>query len=443
MSDPNHLSTRDRNSEESAADVVPSAVSEVVSDTAADTASASNTQDAAVAANSADAPDVKSTQETRNIVPISFDGTAKQYFKLFTVNLLLTIITLGIYSAWARIRTRRFFSGNTYIGKHNLEFDAHPVSILVSRILVVIVLGGLLFAEIRFEFIWSGVGIFLVGVLLLMPFALVRGRSFIARHTIHRTVRFRYRLAYRRPVILYLGYAFFAILITYTATLVTTTLVTTTEDTTYWTPFFASLVGAALAYPLLIHFDHRIQIDQLLLGKLPFSYEGRIGPYYRGMMKASLWSIGISIVVTAAIFIIDYIVTLLIRADPGSELLVGAVIAVLSTLLYVVCMAPYRSILTCLYWRSFRIGEDSAIESRLEWLPYARLLIDNYILIILSLGLMYPWARVRAYRHVAERLRVRLGPATAAAYFSSSDDLTPLAGEFADVAGWDVDFGAI
>ena len=71
------------------------------------------------------------------------------------------------------------------------------------------------------------------------------------------------------------------------------------------------------------------------------------------------------------------------------------------------------------------------------------LLAVNYTLTFLSAGLLYPWARVRAYRYIAERLHIRLGPETAAEYSSAGDDLTPLAGEFADVAGWDFDFGAV
>ena len=438
MSDPDHPSTRNPNAQDAAAGVAPGSASDALS--------VSHTQGSASVAAALDESD------TLRIVPISFEGTANRYFKLFTVNLLLTIITLGIYSAWARVRTRRFFMGHTYIGKHNLEFDARPIDILISRILVAIVLGGLLFAEFRYDLIWSGVGIFLVGVLLLMPFALVRGRAFIARHTIHRTLRFRYRLEYRRPVILYLVYAFFAITIVYTSTSAFDPEGMTMTGGGLF--FAAALVAAVLAAPLLIHFGHRIQIDQLHFGKLHFFYEGGVGRYYRESIKAFLLSFGVSIVVSLVSFAIINIGTAIIlplvigeSGEHGSGLTVGvtviSIVGFLASLLYVVCIAPYRAVITCLYWSSFRIGKDSAIESRLEWWPYARLLIVNYTLIILSLGLMYPWARVRAYRHVAERLQVGIGPETAAEYLSSPDDLTPLAGEFADVAGWDFDFGAI
>lgn len=50
--------------------------------------------------------------------PISefrFIGTGTQYFGIWIVNLLLSILTLGIYSAWAKVRRQQFLS--TYLVK--------------------------------------------------------------------------------------------------------------------------------------------------------------------------------------------------------------------------------------------------------------------------------------------------------------------------------------
>lgn len=46
-----------------------------------------------------------------------FRGTAKEYFKIWIVNVLLSIVTFGIYSAWAAVRTRRYFYGNTVLSE--------------------------------------------------------------------------------------------------------------------------------------------------------------------------------------------------------------------------------------------------------------------------------------------------------------------------------------
>ncbi|MBM3540446.1 MAG: DUF898 domain-containing protein, partial [Alphaproteobacteria bacterium] len=44
---------------------------------------------------------------------LAFNGTAGQYFGIWATNVALTILTLGIWSAWAKVRTKRYFLGNT------------------------------------------------------------------------------------------------------------------------------------------------------------------------------------------------------------------------------------------------------------------------------------------------------------------------------------------
>lgn len=51
--------------------------------------------------------------------PIEFHGTAKEYFGIWIVNVLLSIITLGVYGAWAKVRDRKYFYGNTFVDEQN------------------------------------------------------------------------------------------------------------------------------------------------------------------------------------------------------------------------------------------------------------------------------------------------------------------------------------
>jgi hypothetical protein len=45
--------------------------------------------------------------------PFEFRGEAREYFRIWIVNLALGIVTLGVYSAWAKVRSERYFYGNT------------------------------------------------------------------------------------------------------------------------------------------------------------------------------------------------------------------------------------------------------------------------------------------------------------------------------------------
>ena len=38
-----------------------------------------------------------------------FSGRGDEYFRIWIVNLALTILSLGIFSAWAKVRTERYF----------------------------------------------------------------------------------------------------------------------------------------------------------------------------------------------------------------------------------------------------------------------------------------------------------------------------------------------
>ena len=67
----------------------------------------------------------------------SFAATAAEYFRIWIVNLLLTIVTLGIYSAWAKVRRLRYFYGNTFVDGQSFEYHGQPLAILKGRLIVV------------------------------------------------------------------------------------------------------------------------------------------------------------------------------------------------------------------------------------------------------------------------------------------------------------------
>jgi uncharacterized membrane protein YjgN (DUF898 family) len=47
--------------------------------------------------------------------PVSFTGTGSEYFKIWIVNLLLIIVTCGIYYPWAKVRKSKYIYSNTMV----------------------------------------------------------------------------------------------------------------------------------------------------------------------------------------------------------------------------------------------------------------------------------------------------------------------------------------
>jgi uncharacterized membrane protein YjgN (DUF898 family) len=70
---------------------------------------------------------------------VTFTGSGGDYFKLWLSNLLLTIVTLGIYTPWARRRRIQYFFRNTEVGADPLDFTASSRSMVTSFVLVALV----------------------------------------------------------------------------------------------------------------------------------------------------------------------------------------------------------------------------------------------------------------------------------------------------------------
>ena len=66
----------------------------------------------------------------RTDYPVRFLGTGSEYFRIWIVNLLLTIVTLGIYSAWAKVRRLKYMYRNTQIAGSSFDYHGSPIAIL-------------------------------------------------------------------------------------------------------------------------------------------------------------------------------------------------------------------------------------------------------------------------------------------------------------------------
>jgi Predicted membrane protein len=90
-----------------------------------------------------------------------FKGNASEYFGIWIVNILLTIVTLGLYAPWAKVRRLRYFYGNTWVFQRRFDFTGLPTKILVGRIIALVVYGGFSFAA---KYSWEA---FLAGFVLI------------------------------------------------------------------------------------------------------------------------------------------------------------------------------------------------------------------------------------------------------------------------------------
>ena len=72
------------------------------------------------------------------MVKPQFTGSAAEYFRIWIVNLFLTLVSLGVYSAWAKVRKKRYFYGATRLDGDTFDYFASPKAILYGRIIAVV-----------------------------------------------------------------------------------------------------------------------------------------------------------------------------------------------------------------------------------------------------------------------------------------------------------------
>src|ERR1700692_3108359 len=81
-----------------------------------------------------------SSSSTRAPEQLHFTGSGAEYFGIWIVNLLLTIVTLGIYSAWAKVRRLEYLYRHTELAESGFDFHGSPGLILFGRAIALVML---------------------------------------------------------------------------------------------------------------------------------------------------------------------------------------------------------------------------------------------------------------------------------------------------------------
>jgi uncharacterized membrane protein YjgN (DUF898 family) len=116
---------------------------------------------------------------------IEFTGTGSEYFRIWFTNLLLTYLTLGIYSAWAKVRREKYFHQNTLVAGYSLDYHGKPIAILKGRVLAFILLVASSSTALPV------VGYIALGIIALaFPFFMQRSLRFRLANSSYRGIRF-------------------------------------------------------------------------------------------------------------------------------------------------------------------------------------------------------------------------------------------------------------
>ena len=123
------------------------------------------------------------------VIPFKFTGRAGEYFGIWISNIFLTVITLGIYSAWAKVRNLRYFYRSTSLDGAHFDYHANPVAILKGRLIAVAFFVIYVIVSKLLPVVGFGLSMVLLGAI---PWIIVRSLKFRFAYTSYRNLRFSF-----------------------------------------------------------------------------------------------------------------------------------------------------------------------------------------------------------------------------------------------------------
>jgi len=365
---------------------------------------------------------------------IRFTGSGSEYFRIWIVNLLLVLVTLTLYYPWAKVRRLRYFYGNTLVDGAPLGFHGNPLKMLRGYLLV-----GLLFALYSLAGSFSAVAglLALVFVAAIAPALLKSSMRFRLANTSWRGMRFIFSGtvagAYRAMLPLFVP----GLLIAGVAP-----WVVNPQKPPVW--YGALMLGVGLStlavLPWLFWRLKRYQHENYGLASLQTGFKATVGSFYMLALKAMGVSLLMTLLVAALAGISMYLTLDGLRTGlqlTGWYVVPGLLLAFVTT--YVAFTAYVTARLQNLVWT--KTGNRSMrFLSHLRFSRLFRLTLKNWLLMLLTLGLYWPFASVAITRMRLEAvtIKTRHDPATLVSLLQASD--VEAAG---DAAGdlFDIDIG--
>lgn len=301
---------------------------------------------------------------------VEFHGNAREYFGIWIVNTALTLLTLGLYAPWAKVRRNRYFSANTTVLGHSFDYHATGGQLLKGWLIVAVYLVGYNLIADTYPI---AALVIAVGVMIALPWLVDRALRFKARVTSYRNVRFQFigRLSQAYVSILLGG--------------------------------ILSLVSLGLLAPVFSRVYQRYLLAGLRFGDHGFETRGRLWSLYK-----SIWlpAIILLIGVLPALVVASLVVNNEYRFTPEAlwtrewlrmifHVIFSYFAAIPFLLAYFFMLIIYRTGVRNVMWSAASYDGKHRLLSDVPRLRYAWILLTNTLATILSLGLLRPWAAVR------------------------------------------------
>jgi uncharacterized membrane protein YjgN (DUF898 family) len=306
---------------------------------------------------------------------LEYVGPTGTMFGIFYKNLVLTILTLGIYRFWAKTRERRFLWANTHIDGEGFEYTGTGKELFLGFLKAVVILVplfvGLQLVEL-FVLDESMIGIaVLSAVRAILILGLVYAGTFAARkYRMSRTTWRGIRLQQDGSIWTYAGMALLGMLFT--------------------------VLTLGLYLPFLQAKLMRYELGNLRFGSAPFRFTGTGKLLFKRFIV--IWAVFAALIFLFAVYGIG------LKAhddmglhDPSTQTFLSLI-----PLAFILILGPL------FLWYQARVYRFQAEHTFLDGLAFAmptlsgwrifRLMVGNYFIMMLSLGILTPYTTQRTMR---------------------------------------------
>lgn len=316
----------------------------------------------------------EATQAPASELGIEVTARQGEYCWLELKNFVLSVLTLGIYSAWAKVQRRKYIAQHTSLDGQRFDYIASPIVILRSRILVVAIFAAL--------FIMEGLDptLRLFGTLCLVvaaPWALAASVAFNARNTLYKGFNFTFHGGLKQIYIAFVK--------------------------AYGLSIITLGIGQLVSMQL---FSEYIANNTKLNGT-PFRFEQERSQYYRlgGVLLGGLFFL----IIGGGLGMYVIKIALGLETGAGDTLgsadwleLAGLVVSMMG---YAFILGAIRANLANLFFDGLNFGSHAFL-GEIKAKKLGLIYMTNAIAIVCTLGLAIPWAYLRSYKYRMSNIAV-------------------------------------
>ena len=347
--------------------------------------------------------------ERDHIYRTHFHGTGGSLFGIHLVNALLTIITLGLYYYWAKVRVRCYLFSQTEFAGDRFAYHGNARELIRGSVKATLVFGipyyGLSHAGPFLEESSVAVNLglqFMAWLLLLMviPVAIVGARRYRLTRTSWRGIRFSFQ-----------GKAW--------------------DFLKLWLSGYA-LTGLSLGlyYPYFATKKQAFLTRHSYFGSEPFTFSGEGSRLFRPFLAIYLIAAASSALAAVALYSVVgplFVESLELageQRDALAAILTPTISIIVGVLVFRLLLFPYSVTEQRYFWEETGIGPAGFRLPIIVW-PFLKLKVGNLLLALCTLGLAWPWITIRNIRFVTDQLTL-VGTDTFDAVVQAYDAAPPL-----------------